>query len=190
MHALAVSPLGLVSALDFRSFRSSKTVPDESRKYSVGSPETIRRLIKKCCGLSALRPSWAFATIPRRERNGPQEPGDHSSRCSSRLTYFLLPASGISAQNRFPDLRASVVEFSHGPWPVPNARRRAFPQRLHRSEQEIAGQVRAVPARLQETGARSKRSSPQVFHRHRQVTHRVSHRARQFSPAGRGCVLH
>ena len=75
MHALPVSPLGLISALDLRSSRSSEGPPNEPRKYSVGRTEAIRGLIKKCSARSALRPPEAFATIPRRKRNGPPAGG-------------------------------------------------------------------------------------------------------------------
>src|SRR5205823_14920666 len=75
VRSLPVSPLRRISALTLRPSRSSEGPPNEPRKYSVGRTEAIRGLIKKCSARSALPTPQAFATIPRRKRNGPPAGG-------------------------------------------------------------------------------------------------------------------
>jgi hypothetical protein len=113
VHTLPISPLGLISALDVRSSREFKTRWSANR----GSiPQPAQRLSGRISKNAAVRVPCGPPGPLLRYRAGsgtePSGPGITSTNCSIRLTYFLLPASGISRQDRLPDLRALGVEFS------------------------------------------------------------------------------
>ena len=70
---------------------SSKSWPANARKYNGGAAHPIRTHIKKCGPLGALRPRWAFATIPRRKRNGTRHSHEFQHQ-SQPATYLLFTA--------------------------------------------------------------------------------------------------
>src|SRR2546430_1322045 len=90
---------------------------------------------------------------------------------STRRTYFLLPAERpfwIVPPSDFGSTGSRVFQRPDGHtlgWA------RAFPQRLNRSEPEVAGQAGRVPAWLREARNRSERSYPQAFHGRAGLSH-------------------